>query len=62
MENKTITISYEEFKTVAIEAIADMADATGNHMLGIAATVLCVDIADRLFKEEELTIDEKDGE
>lgn len=61
MENNTITITYDEFKDVSIEAIAEMTAATGNELLGMAATILLVDIAHRLFEKDELTIDKEEN-
>ena len=61
MEN-TINISYDEFRNVAIEAIDEMVKQTQDPMLGMLAIALCVDIADKMFSKEEVTITDKEEE
>lgn len=57
-ELPTININYDEFRNVAIEAINEMVKATQDPMLGMIAVALCIDIADKMFSKENLTIDE----
>lgn len=56
MENKTITLTSEEFKEISTDAAAELASHFTHPMLPMVFALLCADIYRRLFKKEELTI------